>query len=247
MIEISPDELDIYYQLAKVYEANQNHDAAIETYKKVSAINPNNVKSYISLGKIYLEQKKYNEAIEVYKKVSMINPNDEKPYVSLCKIYLEQKKYKEAMDCYVKLDEINPKSQMGLHSLGAISLSAIECGLILAGDKKDELLMFYDQIIKSYRNKKFYSDTEKKIYSGFMVKKGNLLLDKENYDEAIKSYEKAIELGFEKNLSWDQTESKHILGGDNKDQLLAFYDQITEAFKNKKVYSDAEKKGILTY
>ena len=69
-IEITPENLAPYANLAAIYEGRKDFDLALEQYKTILSVNPNSEQTLLKVADIYLESGKYNEAISYYEKLN---------------------------------------------------------------------------------------------------------------------------------------------------------------------------------
>ena len=69
-IEIKPENLAPYANLAAIYEGRKDFDLALDQYKTILSVNPNSEQTLLKVADIYLETGKYNEAIGYYDKLN---------------------------------------------------------------------------------------------------------------------------------------------------------------------------------
>ena len=73
-IEISPDYVDVYFNLAKAYRNIGEVQNAIDSYKVLLEHTPSDVEALTNLGECYRDNKELNEAKNCYKKPCEIDP-----------------------------------------------------------------------------------------------------------------------------------------------------------------------------
>lgn len=69
-IEISPENLAPYANLASIYEARRDYELALDMYKTILSVNPNSEQTLLKVADMYLESGKYNEAIGFYDRLN---------------------------------------------------------------------------------------------------------------------------------------------------------------------------------
>ena len=69
-IEITPENLSPYANLAAIYETRKDYELALDLYKTILSVNPNSEQTLIKIADMYLESGKYNEAIAFYDKLN---------------------------------------------------------------------------------------------------------------------------------------------------------------------------------
>ncbi len=69
-IEISPENLAPYANLAAIYEARKDFTLAMDMYKTILSINPYSDQTLLKVADMYLESGKYNEALGYYEKLN---------------------------------------------------------------------------------------------------------------------------------------------------------------------------------
>ena len=69
-IEISPENLAPYANLAAIYESRKDYELALDMYKTILSVNPASEQTLIKIADMYLEAEKYDEAIAFYGKLN---------------------------------------------------------------------------------------------------------------------------------------------------------------------------------
>ena len=92
-IDINPD-LDVYSELAAIFQKQRRNKEAAEFYYKKAEIDTtaNKVRYYLAAGQFYNAEKEYNKAIESFKKASEIDKNDPKIYFFIAQVYKQYPK-----------------------------------------------------------------------------------------------------------------------------------------------------------
>ena len=69
-IEITPENLAPYANLAAIYESRKDYELALDMYKTILSVNPSSEQTLIKIADMYLESGKYEEAIAFYDKLN---------------------------------------------------------------------------------------------------------------------------------------------------------------------------------
>lgn len=69
-IEITPENLAPYANLASIYETRKDYELALDMYKTILSVNPSSEQTLIKIADMYLESGKYDEAIAYYDKLN---------------------------------------------------------------------------------------------------------------------------------------------------------------------------------
>lgn len=76
VLQNTPDDPDLIFNLGLLYEAMERYDEAIAQFDRAYALNPKDLEAVLHSGQIYLNKKNDNQkAIEAYKKALEIDPN----------------------------------------------------------------------------------------------------------------------------------------------------------------------------
>jgi tetratricopeptide (TPR) repeat protein len=76
-LDISPSYVDVYYDLASVYEASGRPAKAIEAYKKAASLTPDPWQAHLSMGQLYLKMGRRQEAISEFEFIIESNPRSQ--------------------------------------------------------------------------------------------------------------------------------------------------------------------------
>lgn len=69
-IEITPENLTPYANLAAIYESRKDFELALDAYKTILSVNPNSEQTALKIADMYQEAGKYEEAIAFYDKLN---------------------------------------------------------------------------------------------------------------------------------------------------------------------------------
>ncbi len=111
--------LDGWYALGRLYEKEQQTDAAIEAYQHVLNIKPNHVDAHYNLGFLYQQHDQPQEAIEHFQQVTVLQPTDAEAYFNLGVLFTIQQQFDQAEEAYHKGLNLKPNSVEGQFNMGA--------------------------------------------------------------------------------------------------------------------------------
>src|SRR3989344_1789297 len=166
-----------YYELGVLYKENNDFGNAIRSLKKAVELDSKHRLALFELGVINEQQKNYDDAIKYYTE-SLRVKNDSEAYQNLGVCYMNKGKYKEAYSNFTKAMILNPNKYTVYNNLGAVL----------------EKIGNYDSAIQMLN---IGIKLNPKNLIGF-YNLGIALDKKENLINALKNYEKAVELGHSK-------------------------------------------------
>ncbi|MCC3559265.1 MAG: tetratricopeptide repeat protein [Microcoleus sp. PH2017_27_LUM_O_A] len=108
LLEIEPENAEIWWQLANIYVTGDRADRAREAYLQAIKINPNFYEAYNDLGKLLFARGQVAEAIAIIQQAIAINPKLAAAYYNLGNIRLQQSKFDLAIQSYEQVAEIQP-------------------------------------------------------------------------------------------------------------------------------------------
>lgn len=97
-LEIDPQNADVYFNRASVYQKQGNTQAALADYKKIIEINPNFSQPHVALGQIYEDEGRPDKALAEYSKALELNPNYGAAYSRRAALYFTKGEYKKALE-----------------------------------------------------------------------------------------------------------------------------------------------------
>jgi len=108
VIELEPNYVEAYNNLAIVYQEMGDWENARLTYQKSIELNPRYEKAHNNLGILLCLQERYEESIEAFQKALVINPRNLESYINLGILYKKTAQMDKAVACYQKALHINP-------------------------------------------------------------------------------------------------------------------------------------------
>jgi len=170
--EIEEDSIATYYNLGQTYKAMERYDDAIKCFDHVLEKTPNDVLAHNHLGCIYALQKNHEKALELFNKALRIDANHPIIHYNSATSYEALGRYNEAEEAYENALRKKPgwfEAMMSLARLHRI------CG---HNDQAEDILR--QAINLSYKNSELHAAL------------GDLLLYKENYEEADNEFDEAL-------------------------------------------------------
>jgi tetratricopeptide (TPR) repeat protein len=221
VIELNPSYAEAWFEKGWTLSIGLGeHEEAIVCFDKLLEIQPNNHNAWFYKGNALNSLARYEEAIKSYDKALEIKPDDLVAWLDRGLALSKLRKYEEAIKSYDKALEINPEHADAWNNKGVVLRNlgkyqdAIYC--------YDKALRINPKYADALRNKdlsldKLREKDDSKDADAWLTK-GNALYDSRKYEEAIKCYDKALELNpnytgasYKKNLALDHLLEKDAL------------------------------------
>lgn len=106
--------------MAKCYEKEENYEAAVSEYMRITDLNPNNLDVAYCLAFAMNKNKQNEQAIVVLKDIISRKPENENASNLLGDIYFEEERYKEAASVYMSALRYHPGSYDIYYNLGMV-------------------------------------------------------------------------------------------------------------------------------
>ncbi len=106
--------------MAQCYAKEQNYEAAIGEYIRVTDLDRNDLDATYCLADMLNKNKQNNDAIQMLQEILKRKPESEKATNLLADIYFEEERYKEAASIYMTLLRYHPGSYDIYYNLGMI-------------------------------------------------------------------------------------------------------------------------------
>ncbi|HEY1252201.1 MAG TPA: tetratricopeptide repeat protein [Thermoanaerobaculia bacterium] len=224
LVAAYPNDERAHFTAGAYYFGQQDYPAAIEHYKKATAINPSYSGAWNILGYAYRQMGDYANAEQAFRKYVELIPGDPNPYDSLAELYLKEGKFDESIAQYRKALEIDPSflnSHMGIAAAllyaGKPDEAAAEAQKFsekARNDGEKRTALFVLAVIHADNGKldKALSDMDQQYaiaqkgsdpagMAGDLLAKGNIFLEQGKYDQAKAQYDQALKIIQESNLS----------------------------------------------
>jgi tetratricopeptide (TPR) repeat protein len=205
-IEILPEKINSYKNLAFVYTQLDNDDAAIETYKTAIEVAPTDTEVKNFLGILYYQTKQYENAIAILGEV--INKSDPSTkvyiealqHIAFCYDLLGQSE--KAIEAYNNAIENAPDNMDLIFNLGRLFFI-----------KED-----YEQAITHF--KKLLENNPDDFDANLNT--ANAYLSMEKFDESIPYYQKAVEIKPDNVNAWNNLGVAYVRAGQQEKGEAAF-------------------------
>lgn len=164
----------VNYNLGFTFKEMGNYEDAIECFESVITENPDDVLTYNHLGSIYLQQKNYEKSVNSFKHGLQVDQNHPILNYNLARCYAESKNYRDSIKYFEKALRTRP-------------------GWIEA------VRDFSDVLVKCQKNSSAQELVERTIKmhpqnADLLCILGNIFLSQFDYDNAVKTFEKAEEI-----------------------------------------------------
>jgi tetratricopeptide (TPR) repeat protein len=245
--------------LAFAYGGEQNFDKAIEALKRSIAINPKFSPAYNSLGYAYRPLGNYAEAEKAFKQYIQLVPNDPNPYDSYAELLMKTGRFGESIAQYRKALSIDPHftaSNFGIASNfifqsrhdDAIAESR-KLDQTARDDAARRLAMFTrtlvyvdqgktDEALKEMQNQ---YDLGARIgdtvaMASDAVSMGDILLEADQVDAAMKRYQQALDLQLKSGLPDEVKEDAQLAHRYNAGRVALKKNNLAKARSEARAY-----------
>lgn len=227
-VAINPYLWDAWRSLGTIYIEKKLYDEAIEAFRAMTGIRGKRTGmemsvSWLFLGDAYRKKRALKKAGDAYRKSSEISPGFALPRENLVRLYIKTGNFAGAAQAFLKYKEIKKNEQFGLEDIH---------GIFLREKSFDRAVVFYKILLE--KNPGDYQAWCKlgEVYS----------LYKEDYQEAILAFYKALKIKNDYAGAWDGLGwTYHLIGRFGKS--AAIYRDAVEAAPG----SSAEWKSKISY
>ncbi len=207
IINFYPHDIDAMNSLGAIYRRIKQYQKSVEILKK--AQNEQNISSVnYNLGFTFKEMGNYEDAIECFESVITENPDDVLTYNHLGSIYLQQKNYEKSVNSFkhgLQVDQNHPILNYNLARCYAESknyrdsIKYFEKALRTRPGWIEAVRDFSDVLVKCQKNSSAQELVERTIKmhpqnADLLCILGNIFLSQFDYDNAVKTFEKAEEI-----------------------------------------------------
>ena len=176
------------------YTLNQK-DLAIENYNKAIKLNPKYIEAYLNKAICLSNINKKEEAIQTYTNIIQIRPNEKMFYLQRSYCYYTINKLRQSMNDANKAIEIDHTCLEAYYRRG-------KC---LAGmERIEEAILEFNKVIGMYNNLENKDEESVQVIYDVCYSKGYCHQLKREFNEAVKTYFKCIELKPKNELAYFQ-------------------------------------------
>jgi tetratricopeptide (TPR) repeat protein len=208
---------------------------SLEISNKILAIDNENVEAYESMGYAYEIMEKYNDAINSYNKGIQINPNKTSLYVHKGHAYFLTNDIEKAIFNVDKALELDPTNTFALITKSKYIVDFFEKDL---GSAEKMLHM----VIKKS------DEPNTRLMAEAYQLLGRIKIIQSSFDEAIKMYEKAIEIDKTLSSAWmGRAEAIYFSMQDNVENADTFLSKFQEAVDSIQKAIDINENNSMAY
>ena len=173
-LELSPDQIDTYNNLAIAYELTNQLDSAIQTYNKALTLSPNSPLIHGNLGDLYRKTGNFEKSLQHLDECLTLSPGNENALLYKANLFGEMKKTDEAKHIYKQALALYPENSALLCNYSA---------LLLLDNSLDDAETLVRKAIQINPN-----------YPQALSNLGNILIKREEFIEGENCLLKAIEI-----------------------------------------------------
>ncbi len=233
-----PQDERAHFQLGGAWFGRQEFGKAIEEYRRSIALAPDYTPAYNIMGYAYRTEGRYGEAEQAFKKYIELIPDDPNPYDSYAELLMKMGRFDESIAQYRKALEQNPEfapSYIGISTnlmfQGKFDAARAEAGKLHAGARNDgekRAAMFQNTVayIEERRFDQALAELDKQYalgeatgdagaMAGDATSMGNILLETGKPAEALKQFDRALQVTQASNLDAEIKGNAKVLHGYN--------------------------------
>ncbi len=114
----TPNDPDLLYRLADLYDRSSQYKEAIEAYKKVVKVKPDMAYAYLKMGTAYDRMNNSSEAVKAFKEAQKYMPKNPVLYNNMGVAYGKLGKYSEEAESLKKAIKLRPNYTAARYNLG---------------------------------------------------------------------------------------------------------------------------------
>jgi tetratricopeptide (TPR) repeat protein len=225
-VKLYPQDERVQNLLAAHYFGQQDYQKSIEHYSKAIEINPAFSTPYNQLGYAQRFLSNYKEAEIAFKKYIELIPEDPNPYDSYAELLMKMGKYDQSIDTYKKALVFNPNfvasyigiatnlNFQGMHQQAREQLKKLYKTARNDGERRAAHFATAVSYVDEGKMDEAINELEKQYalaqkindagaMAGDLIVMGNIYLEKGNFDQASKRFEKALDVAKNSKLSED--------------------------------------------
>lgn len=117
-LQEKPNDVDLLYHLADLYDRNAQYKEAIETYKKVIELKPDMAYAYLKMATAYDRIDNPSEAVQTFRQAIKYMPKNPTLYNNMGVAYGKLGKYGEEVESLKKAIQLRPHYSSARYNLG---------------------------------------------------------------------------------------------------------------------------------
>ncbi len=205
---------ELLTSLARAYEKSNQHDKAVDAYRRALGEDQENRETRRQLAEALLRAERAEEALAEYKALVAADPEDAESLLRLSQVYRYLKRFEEAQQA---LD------QSKQFASGNLEIFFNEALLHEArGEFREASRVLSNLLIQVTRPGDSYSEQEKRTRTVILERLGTLHRQTENFPAAVETFQMMLPLGPEEaQRAWAQIAETHRQGRDLEAALAA--------------------------
>jgi tetratricopeptide (TPR) repeat protein len=181
-IEETPNYLAAYQLRGEMLmEVRKDLRKALADFERAITINPNDAETYFLRGLLYDNSNEISKAINDYSKTIELNANHVTAYNNRANQYLKTENFQKALGDYTKAIQLSPDNTMAHYNRGLVYINANEFAKAI--EDYNNIVGLGQEKAESYE-----------IYVDALAKRGLLHSELGHAQEAIRDFEKFLEL-----------------------------------------------------
>jgi len=217
-----PNDVDLKYQLGKVYLDKGQLNEAGEVFRQVLQMDPGNASAHNGLANLYFRKRMYNEAMSEYLQAIKLNPDFTDVNLDLGNAYYQNGQYVNAAKYFKKYTELVPKEAAGHYMLAK------------AYQMQKDSALIGPAIIEAKKVTKMDPEND-----GVWYLLALLQYDNKSYIESAEAFSKSLELSSTDPTRWYEAAKVYTKAGNvflaNKDSAnsRAMFDAAINAYQKR--------------
>lgn len=141
-LQANPNDVDLLYHLADLYDRNSQYKEAIDAYQKVIKVKPDMAYAYLKIGTVYDRMNNPSEAVKAFKEAQKYMPKNPVLYNNMGVAYGKLGKYGEEVESLKKAVRLRPNYTAARYNLG---MTYLKMKNTKAATKEYEALKEFDE------------------------------------------------------------------------------------------------------
>ncbi len=141
-LQADPNDPDLLYRLADLYDRNSQYKEAVDAYKKVIKVKPDMAYAYFKMGTVYDRMNNPSEAVKTFKEAQKYMPKNPVLYNNMGVAYGKLGKYAEEVESLKKAVRLRPHYTAARYNLG---MTYLKMNNKKAATKEYEALKEFDE------------------------------------------------------------------------------------------------------
>jgi len=207
-LEINNKDARWWYQTGLVLFDTGDYKKALEAFKKCVSLDSNNADAWYQIGLVHFDEGEYEKYLKAFNECKRLDSNKADAWYQIGLVHLDKNDYKKALDAFNECKRLDSKKADAWYQIGLVhldkndykkALDAFNECKCLDSNNADALyqigLVYFDE---GEYEKSLEAFDECKDHIDGLVKKGRINLYLNHFNEAIKSFDDALQKDKEK-------------------------------------------------